>query len=132
MRSLQIILLILIVSPAPIIAGAIAAVSAPTGRAREIMGIAIFSALFGASTFGVNVEEAGVGRALLGALIAAFLVGVVPVAIYFELGYRIRSRVWLAVWWVITLAPMVVYVWLALFLVARVGGCAPMQYECPI
>jgi hypothetical protein len=132
MRPLHTILLILVVSPAPIVAGAIVASDATTGRAQEIIGIAIFSAVFGASTFGVNVEEAGFGRALLGALIAAFLVGVVPVAIYFELGYRIRSRAGLAVCWVITVAPLVVYLALALFLVARIGGCAPMQYECPI
>jgi hypothetical protein len=33
---------------------------------------------------------------------------------------------------VITVAPLVVYLALALFLVARIGGCAAMQYECPI
>jgi len=123
----------LLASAIPIAAG----ISSARLARRRVQAIALtviatLSLIFGAWVFSEHAGDVSVGRALIGATIAAVFVGAIPLTVYFELGYRLRSRFALLCCWVIGAGPLYFYAIILLFAVVAMTQCRPNQYECPI
>jgi len=104
------------------------------GRRVHITGLALIatlSVIFGALVFFEHASDVSVGRALIGAAIAAVFAGVIPLTVYFELGYRLGSRFALLCCWVIGAGPLYFYGIILLLIIVTQTQCTPHQYECP-
>jgi hypothetical protein len=133
MSIVLILLPSLLASAIPIVAGIYTARRARR-RAHVIAltGIATLSFIIGVGTLAGHASGVSLPEAIIGAIIAGVFGSAAPLTVYFELGYRVRSRVALVCCWVIGAAPLAVYATIVLFIVAAQTHCAPNQYECPV
>jgi hypothetical protein len=133
MSIVLILLPSLLVSAIPIVAGICTArLARPRTHAIALAGIATLSLMIAAGTLAGHASDVSVSEALIGAMIAGVFGSAIPLTVYFELGYRVRSRVALACCWLISAVPLSFYVFIVLFIVVAQTRCAPHQYECPV
>jgi hypothetical protein len=146
----------LVVSTVPILAGMGAARLAgrphlaPAGQTRHatlratwllarrrahpiaLLCIAALSAALGYATFTGHSSEVSASQALLGAVIAGLFGAALPLAVYFELGYWVRSRAALVICWLAGAIPLFWYAVIVFLMVTAKIDCRPEQYECPL
>lgn len=123
----------LVASAIPLAAGiGLARLARRKVHAIALTVIAALSLVFGGWVFSEHTGNVSVGRALTGAMIAAVFLGAIPLTVYFELGYRVRSRFALLCCWVIGSGSLYFYAIILLLVVVTQVQCAPHQYECPI
>jgi hypothetical protein len=133
MSIVLILLPSLVVSAIPILAGiCMAHLARRRAHAIALAGIATLSLMIGAGTLAGHASNVSVPEALIGAMIAGVFGSAIPLTVYFELGYRVRSRVALVCCWLIGTVPLSFYVIIVLFIVVAQTRCAPNQYECPV
>jgi hypothetical protein len=122
-----------LVTLAPILVGL--GVSRFGGRWAHAVVLAVIvgiSLALGVATFSQHSSEVSASRALGGSVIAGALGGLLPLTAYFELGYRVRSRIVLIVCWLVSVVPFYYYAIVLVLLVAAQTNCTPDQYECPV
>jgi hypothetical protein len=115
----------------PVLAGH--ATARMTGRLGHAIALGAIAALsFGAGLWAYEGRLAGVpqSQALSGGLTAGITLAFLPLLVFFELGYWLRSRIALGVVWAVLAAPSMVYGVLLLWSVERTVQCAPAETEC--
>jgi hypothetical protein len=101
-------------------------------HAVVLIAIAALSLALGVAAFAQHSSEVRAARALAGAAIAGVLGSLVPLAVYFELGYRTRSKIVTVVCWLVSVIPFYYYAIILVLTVADLTNCRPGQYECPV
>ena len=121
--SAVLVIVVLILSPAPILAGR-AAAEARAHWQGLIRVTGVLGLLLGLAVYLYSVNEAGALRALGVAVVAAVLVGAIPPALYFEAGYKWHAaRAKLVGIWLLATVPLIAYVWAVLIFVSVFGVC---------
>jgi len=90
------------------------------------------AAVYGASVYLDHGKEVAPGRALIGAAIAAALLGMLPPALFIRWGFRIESKRALGLFWLVAVVPLAIYMFVVTLEVEKYSICAPHAYECPI
>lgn len=103
-------------------------------RAHRAALLAIVAVSLGIGAWAYVERASGVpdSRALIGASIATMFVGLLPLTVYFEVGFWVRSRIALAVFVLVAAVPLIFYGFIALLAVSTYTECTAGQYECPI
>jgi hypothetical protein len=102
------------------------------GRARLLApaAIVLLSVALGVCVYVGRAAGVPVSQALLGAAVATLLIGLVPLFLFYGIGYVVRSRVGAAVCWVVSSLPVLTYGLIVAFMVAGTVSCPPGAYEC--
>jgi hypothetical protein len=133
---MSIVLLFLPSLPASVIALIAGGYAARQARRRAhlvaLTAIATVSLTIAAATLSGHVSGRSFWEAMVGAMIAGVFGSAIPLTAYFELGYRVRSRVALTCCWLLGALPLSIYLIVVTFIVVAQTRCAPHQYECPV
>ena len=124
--------------PFLVVPALVSAIACTAGARRVDRRVAIAVAILASAAIGIWVSGwriSGVQSTALiqGIVLGSVMLGAVPVLAYYGLGRTLhRHPKALAVTWLVSLAPLLGYVFLATLLTANLVACLPDQYECPI
>ncbi len=127
------LLAVFIASPATLIAGRwiAAQTETPALTCGAIM-VAAIAVGCGGVVYLDRGQSVSSARALIGAVIAAVFLGTLPPALFLRWGFRMESRRALAVFWLVAVVPLAIYVLAVTVEVEKLSMCLPHAYECPI
>lgn len=121
------------ISSAPVLAGRLVARRGiRRGHLAALVVIATASLAIGVWAYAEHFPEVPDSRALVGGVLAAVFVGLLPLTAYFEIGFWVRSRIALLIVVAVTAVPLLCYGFVVLLIVSSFTNCTAGQYECPI
>ncbi len=124
---------VLVATAVPVLAGRLARRRLER-RGRLIALGVLFALCAGIGVWGCLGTSASVpsGQALPAGLIAGIGLGLLPLGVFYAIGYGLRSAAVTAVAWFVASLPIAFYAFVVLFGLIATQDCSPGQYECPV
>jgi hypothetical protein len=103
-------------------------------RGRLIALAALLLVCAGIGVWGCLETSAGVpsGQAVTAGLVAGIGLGLLPLGVFYAIGYGVRSAPAAVIAWFVASLPVACYAFVVLFGLIATQDCSPGQYECPV